>query len=162
MAVAPFAESARSTKAVDLGSALVMLAGGALVVYGLLFLIRNFSTFIELGLTPAQIGATPEEIRSFSPRLYNYVSHLHVAIAGFIVTLGVGFIALGWNGLRHGMRWAGWTVLLMVMTAVGIALPLHYVYGLATLGHLGSLYAAVVALIAGTLLSPAMRRQQRA
>lgn len=162
MADTSFAESAGGTRTVDIGSTLVMLAGVALVVYGLLFLIRNFSGFIELGLTPAQIGATPDQIRSFSPRLYNYVSHLHVAIAGFIVTIGLAFVSLGWNGLRHGMRWAASTVLLMVVTAVAITLPLHYVYGLATTGHLGSLYAAVVALILGTLLSPAIRRHKRA
>ena len=59
-------------------------AGLGLVAYGAVFLVRNFSGFIELGLTPAHIGATPDEIRAFSPRLFNYISHLQVAIAGFI------------------------------------------------------------------------------
>src|SRR5689334_18736949 len=114
---------------------MVMVAGLGLVAYGVLFLFRNFSGFIELGLTPAHVGATPDEIRAFSPRLHNYISHLQVAIAGFIMSLGVAVISLAWNGLRRRMAWAAWTVLLMVIVAIGIALPLHYVYGLATMGH---------------------------
>jgi hypothetical protein len=48
----------------------VALAGIGLVGYGLMFLIRNFTGFIELGLTPEHIGGTPEQIQAFSPRLF--------------------------------------------------------------------------------------------
>ena len=143
----------RGGEAIDLASGIVMLAGVGLVAYGILFLFRNFTGFIELGLTPAHIGATPDEIRGFSPRLYNYISHLQVAIAGFIMALGVAVISLAWNGLRQRLAWAAWTVVLMVLVAVGVALPLHYVYGLATMGHLGTLYVDVALLILGSLYS---------
>jgi hypothetical protein len=143
----------RETRAIDLGSGTVLIAGVGLVAYGLLFLARNFSGFIELGLTPAHVGATPEQIRDISPRLFNYISHLQVAIAGFIMALGVATISLAWNGLRQRMAWAAWTVLLMTIVAVGVALPLHYVYGLATMGHLGTLYVDVVLLVAGSVYS---------
>jgi hypothetical protein len=43
--------------------------------------------------------------------------------------------------------------LVVVIVAVCVTLPLHYVYGLATMGHLGSLYVAVVMLVAGSWLS---------
>jgi hypothetical protein len=43
----------------DLGSALVALAGFGLVGYGILFLIRNFTGFIDLGLTPGHVVARP-------------------------------------------------------------------------------------------------------
>lgn len=56
-------------------SLMVIVAGLALIVYGLLFVWRNVTSFIELGLTPAHVGATPHQIRDFSPRLYNYLSH---------------------------------------------------------------------------------------
>ena len=36
---------------------------------------------------------------------------------------------------------------------VGLALPLHYVYGLATLGHLGPIYLDAVILLVGTILA---------
>lgn len=143
----------REARALDAGTGMVLIAGLGLVAYGLLFLARNFSGFIELGLTPAHVGATPDQIRAISPRLFNYISHLHVAIAGFIMALGVATISLAWNGLRHRMAWAAWTVLLMVIVAVGVALPLHYVYGLATMGHLGILYVAVALLVAGSVYS---------
>jgi sterol desaturase/sphingolipid hydroxylase (fatty acid hydroxylase superfamily) len=146
----------------DVGSGLVIAAGIALIIYGIVFLFRNFNGFIELGLTPAHIGATPDQIRSFSPRLFNYISHLQVAIAGFIMALGIAVISLAWYGMRQGMSWAASTVLLVVITAVTVTLPLHYVYGLATLGHLGSLYVDVAALIVGALLSLRTKTDDRA
>src|SRR5262245_48159178 len=126
-----------SAPAAGLGVNLVTLAGVGLVAYGLMFLVRNFTGFIELGLTPEHIGGTPEQIRAFSPHLYNYISHLQVAVAAFIIALGVAVIALAWQGIRTGQRWALWTAFLAPVIGVGIALPLHYVYGIATLGHLG-------------------------
>src|SRR5689334_23971413 len=143
----------------DAATWMVLVAGFALIGYGVFFVFRNFSGFIELGLTPAHVGATAEQIRAFSPRLYNYISHLQVAIAGFIVALGVAVISLAWNGMRHRLAWAAGTVLAVVLVAVAIALPLHYVYGLATMGHLGSLYVAVALFIAGSIMT--LRRQRQ-
>jgi hypothetical protein len=144
----------------DAGTWMVLVAGFALIGYGVFFVFRNFSGFIELGLTPAHVGATPEQIRAFSPRLYNYISHLQVAIAGFIVALGVAVISLAWNGLRVHARWAAWTVAVVVIVATAITLPLHYVYGLATLGHLGTLYVDVLLLLAGSALSLRSARER--
>jgi hypothetical protein len=70
------------------------LSGVGLVGYGIMFLVRNFTGFIELGLSPAHVGGTPNQIRSFSPDLYEYISHLQVAVSGFIIALGVAVIAL--------------------------------------------------------------------
>ena len=137
----------------DLGTSMVLIAAVALIAYGIFFVWRNFTGFIELGLTPAHVGATPEQIRAFSPRLYNYVSHLQVAIAGFIIAIGVALGSLAWNGMRKHVRWASFTILVVVIVAVAITLPLHYVYGLATMGHLGSLYVDVTLFIAGSALS---------
>src|SRR5262245_19181125 len=137
----------------DIGTWMVLVAAVALIAYGLFFVWRDFHGFIELGLTPAHVGGTPDEIRAFSPRLYNYNSHLQVAVAGFIVALGVAVFSLAWNGMRHRMPWAGRTVLTVVIVAVLITLPLHYVYGIATMGHLGSLYVAVALLVVGSVLS---------
>lgn len=158
-ATLPLSSGVQGAKTGSFGAGMVIFAGAALLAYGLLFLWRNFTGFIELGLTPAHIGATPDQIRAISPRLLNYISHLQVAIAGFIMALGVAVISLGWNGLRYRVTWAAWTVLLVVGVAVGVGLPLHYVYGLATMGHLGSLYVIVVMLLAGSLLS--MRSPRR-
>ncbi len=143
----------------NLGANLVLLAGVGLVGYGVMFLVRNFTGFIELGLTPQLIGGTPEEIRAFSPHLYHYISHLQVAVAAFIIALGIAVIALAWNGIRTGQRWALWTAFLAPVVGVGLALPLHYSYGFATLGHLGLIYLDAAILLAGTVLAAkALRR----
>ena len=137
----------------DLGAKLVALAGIGLVGYGIMFLIRNFTGFIELGLTPAHIGGTPEQIQAFSPDLYEYISHLQVAVSAFIIALGVAVIALAWYGIRNGERWALWTAFIAPVIGVAIALPLHFVYGIATLGHLGLIYLDALILLVGTVLA---------
>jgi hypothetical protein len=137
----------------ELGAKLVALAGVGLVAYGVMFLIRNFTGFIELGLTPEHVGGTPEQIRAFSPHLFYYISHLQVALAGFIIAFGMAVIALAWFGIRTGERWAFWTALFVPVVAIVLALPLHYVYGLATLGHLGLIYLDVAILLIGIVVA---------
>jgi len=142
-----------SVSSARLGPNLVTLAGIGLVGYGIMFLIRDFTGFIELGLTPEHVGGTPEQIRAFSPHLFNYISHLQVAVAAFIIALGVAVIALAWRGIRTGQRWALWTAFFAPVIGVGIALPLHYAYGIATLGHLGLIYLDAAILLVGTVLA---------
>jgi hypothetical protein len=137
----------------DLGAKVVAFAGIGLVGYGIMFLIRNFTGFIELGLTPAHIGGTPEQIRAFSPDLYEYISHLQVAVSAFIIALGVAVIALAWFGIRTGQKWAMWTAFLTPVIGVAIAVPLHFPYGIGTLGHLGLIYLDAVILLVGTIMS---------
>ena len=137
----------------SLGASTVALAGAGLIIYGTMFLIRNFNGFIELGLTPALIGTTAEALHQSNPRLYHYISHLQVALAGFIIGLGLAVIALAWFGIRRRARWALGTACLAPVVAVALALPLHYPYGFATVGHLGLIYLDAVILLAGTLLA---------
>ena len=137
----------------DLGGKVVALAGLGLIGYGILFLIWSFTGFIELGLTSDHVGSTPEQIAAFSPQLYDYISHLQVALGGLIMALGVAVVALAWFGIRTGQKWALWTAFLAPIIALLISLPLHYIYGLDTLGHLGPIYLDVVILVAGTVMS---------
>jgi hypothetical protein len=138
---------------VALGAKVVALAGVGLVGYGIMFLVRNFNGFIELGLTPHHIGGTPKQIQAFSPALYNYISHLQVGVSAFIIALGIAVIGLAWFGIRTGQTWAMWTAFIAPVTAVVIALPLHFVYGIGTLGHLGLIYVDGLILLVGTVLS---------
>ena len=149
--VSPQMRTAASSAAA--GANVVALAGVGLVGYGIMFLIRNFNGFIELGLTPAHVGATPEQIQAFSMDLYEYISHLQVAVSAFIIALGVAVIALAWFGIRNGERWAMWTAFLTPVIGVGIALPLHFTYGIGTIGHLGLIYLDAAILLVGTVLS---------
>jgi len=138
---------------ISTGANIVALAGVGLVVYGGLFLIRNLHGLTELGLTPDHVGGTPEQIQSFSQNLYNYISHLQVALSGFIIALGVSVIALAWFGIRRGEAWAVWTAFIAPVVAVVIALPLHFPYHIATLGHLGLIYLDATILLVGTIIS---------
>jgi len=132
---------------------LVALSGIGLVGYGLLFLIVNFTNFIELGLTPDLVGGTAQQIQQLNPLLYDYISHLQVALSGFIIALGVAVIWLAWEGIRSGQKWALWAAFITPVIAVGIALPLHFTFGLGTLGHLGPIYLDAAILLAGTILA---------
>ena len=145
--------SGPARSAPKLGANLVTLAGVGLVGYGLVFLIRNFTGFTELGLTAEHVGGTPEQIRAFSPHLYNYISHLQVAIAGLLMALGIAVIALAWGGIRTGQRWALSAALLAPVIGVIVAVPLHYVYGIATMGHLGPIYLDLALLLIGVTLA---------
>lgn len=135
------------------GANVVALAGIGLIGYGLMFLIRNFAGFTELGLTPALVGGTPQQIQAFSQNLYNYISHLQVALSGFIIGVGIAVIALAMFGIRRGESWALWTAFLAPVAAVGIALPLHFPFHFATLGHLGLIYLDAAILLVGTIIS---------
>ncbi len=137
----------------SVGANVVALAGLGLVAYGLMFWYRNYHGFIELGLTPAAIGGTPEQIQGFSMNLYHYVMHLQIAVAAFILAIGVAVLGLAQWGIKSGQRWAVWTAFLVPVIGVAIALPPHYMYGFATMGHLGLIYADAAILLVGTLLA---------
>jgi hypothetical protein len=137
----------------DLGAKVVALAGIGLIGYGILFLIQSFTGFIELGLTPDLVGATPQQIAAFSPQLYDYISHVQVALGGLIIALGMAVVMLAWFGIRTGQKWTLWTAFIAPVIALVISLPLHYVYGLDTWGHLGPIYLDVALLIVGTVMS---------
>ncbi len=145
--------SAHIVASADLGAKVVALAGIGLIGYGILILIQNFTGLIEIGLTPDHVGSTPEQIAAFSPQLYDYISHVQVALGGLIIALGAAVVALAWFGIRTGQKWALWTAFLAPIIALVVSLPLHYVYGLDTLGHLGPIYLDVVLLMVGTVMS---------
>jgi len=142
-----------TTMPLTLSAATVALAGVGLIAYGIMFLIRNFNGFIELGITPELIGTTAEGLQRANPQLYHYISHIQVALAGFMIGLGIVVIALAWFGIRNGARWALWSAFLGPVVAVAVALPLHYPYGFDTIGHLGLIYLDGFILLVGTILA---------
>ncbi|MGX9902241.1 hypothetical protein ACW0JT_24940 [Arthrobacter sp. SA17] len=132
------------------GSALMTLAGLAFVAYAAVFLTLNFTgTFLELGIGPEQVDKGKAEVEAFSPQLYHYISHLHIALSGFIAATGLALAGLSWYGVRRGERWAFGTAVIVTVVGLVVALPAHYPWGLATLGHLGPVYLAVLIFFAG-------------
>jgi cytochrome bd-type quinol oxidase subunit 2 len=131
---------------------LIALAGVGLIGYAILFFIVNFTSFIELGLGEGEVGATNSSVLAFSEKFHHYVSHLQVALSGFIAATGVALVVFAMWGIQRGERWAFWGAVATAVIAVGVALPLHYPYGLATLGHLGLIYLDVLIFAAGVVL----------
>lgn len=142
-----------ATDRLEVGARLLALAGVAVFLYGLGFLIIDFTAFTELGLTAQQVGGTPTAISGFSQALYNYISHLQVALSAFIMAFALQLTALAWFGVRRRQRWALWTVAIGSAVAYAVAVPLHFVYGLATLVHLGPFALVALVLIAGMVLA---------
>lgn len=148
-----FQNLSRAEDRLEMGGRLIALAGVAVLIYGIVFLILNFTSFIETGLSPQLIGGDARTIQGFSAGLYRYISHLQVNIAAFIIGNGIMIIALGLFGVRRGEGWALWTALLAYMVGLVIGLPIHYVYGLATFVHVGPFYLVTALVLIGSGLA---------
>ena len=136
------------------GSGLMALAGLGFIGYGIIFFIRNFTeSFLELGIGPNEVGVGKDQITQFSPQLYHYIGHLHIAVAGFIAATGLAVACLAWFGVRAGHMWAWVTAVAAPVLGLAVALPAHYPNDLDTIGHLGLVYLATAIFVAGALLA---------
>jgi hypothetical protein len=128
-----------------LGSTLMAVAGLAFIGYAVIFL--------ELGIGPNQIAAGRDEIKAFDPNLFNYISHLHIAVSGFIAATGLATAGLAWFGVRRGQVWAYVTAVATPVIGLAVAVPAHYPYHFDTLGHLGLIYLATAIFVIGAALA---------
>ena len=137
----------------DVGAKLMAFAGLAVLLYGVLILVLNFTSFIELGLTPQLTGGNSAAILAFSPGLHNYISHLQVALAAFLIAYALQLMALAWYGVRRGESWALRVAIVSTAAAYVIGVPLHFVYGLATPLHLGPFGLVAIMFTVGAALA---------
>lgn len=138
----------------QVGSTIMALAGVGFVGYGLIFFVRNFTdAFLELGIGPDQVDVGKTQIEEFSPDLLHYISHLHIAVSGFIAAAGIAVAALAWYGVRRGELWAWVTAVVVPVFGLAVALPAHYPWGFATLGHLGLIYLDTLLFVIGAALA---------
>lgn len=136
------------------GSWLMGIAAVGFIGYAVIFLIRNFTdAFLELGIGPKQVSVGKEQIQAFSPSLYHYIGHLHIAVSGFIAATGVAVLFLVIFGVRRGELWAWVGAVTAPVLGLAIALPAHYPNHFDTLGHLGLIYLATLIFVAGALLA---------
>lgn len=147
-----------------LGTVLMMVAAVGFIGYAVIFFVRNFTdSFLELGIGHNEVSVGKDQITEFSPSLYHYISHLHIAVSGFIAATGLAVAVLTWYGVRRGYLWAWWGAVSAPVLALAVALPAHYPNDLDTLGHLGLIYLAVVIFVVGALISlPALLGRQAA
>jgi hypothetical protein len=142
------------SSALQVGSGLMALAGLGFVGYGIIFFIRNYTdSFLELGIGPNEVGVGKDQITQFSPELYHYISHLHIAVAGFIAAAGLAVACLAWFGVRAGYLWAWVTAVATPVLGLAVGLPAHYPNDFDTIGHLGLVYLATAIFMVGALIA---------
>ena len=136
------------------GVYLMTFAAVSFIGYAVIFFVRNFTgDFLELGIGPDQIASGKDEIKAFDNDLYHYISHLHIAVSGFIASTGLAVAALAWFGVRSRQMWAWVAAVAAPVLALIVALPAHYPWGFATIGHLGLIYLATLIFVIGAVLS---------
>jgi hypothetical protein len=145
------------------GVYLMSFGAVAFIGYAIIFFVRNFTdSFLELGIGPEQVSVGKTQIEAFSPSLYDYISHLHIAVSGFIAATGLAVAALAWFGVRRGHVWAWVAAVAAPVLGLAIALPAHYPWGFDTIGHLGLIYLATAIFVVGAVLSGKALLDERA
>jgi hypothetical protein len=136
------------------GSWLMGTAAVGFIGYAVIFFIRNFTdAFLELGIGPNEVSVGREEIQRFSPSLFHYIGHLHIAVSGFIAATGVAVLFLVAYAVRKGELWAWVGAVAAPVLGLAVALPDHYPNDFDTIGHLGLIYLATVVFVVGALLA---------
>jgi hypothetical protein len=136
------------------GSWLMGIAAAGFIGYGVLFFIRNFTdSFLELGIGPNEVNVGKDQIQAFSPSLYEYMSHLQIALSGFIAATGLAVVFLVAYGVRRGYAWAWIGAVASPVLALLVALPAHYANHFDTLGHLGLIYLATLIFVVGAVMT---------
>jgi hypothetical protein len=137
-----------------MGTNLMAVAAVGFIGYAIIFLIRNFTdSFLELGIGPNEVEVGKDQIIEFSPALFEYIGHLHIAVSGFIAATGLAVLFLAWFGVRKGYMWALVAAVAAPVLGLAVALPAHYPNDFDTLGHLGLIYLAVLIFVVGAGLS---------
>jgi hypothetical protein len=152
LATAPATQ--RAGTALRVGTGLMTVGAAAFVGYAVIFFVRNFTdSFLELGIGPGEVSVGKDEIEAFSPSLYHYIGHLHIAVSGFIAATGLAVVFLSWFGVRRGQMWAWVGAVAAPVLGLAVALPAHYPYGFDTVAHLGLIYLATAVFVVGAVLA---------
>lgn len=140
--------------ALRVGSWLMGGASVGFIGYAVIFLVRNFTdSFLELGIGPNEVNVGKDEIQAFSPSLFEYIGHLHIAVSGFIAATGLAVLFLVAYGVRRGHMWAWVGAVAAPVLGLAVALPAHYPNDFDTIGHLGLIYFATLVFVAGALIA---------
>lgn len=145
----------KSNSQLLLGSKLMALAAIAFIGYAIVFFLLNFwGTGFELGVDSIN-GTTRDQLNTYNPAVLYYISHLHIATAGFIAATGIAAFALSWYGVRQGMLWAWIAAVAAPVVGLAVALPMHWfnLFNHDWVLHLGPIYLATAVFVVGALKS---------
>src|SRR6266571_8430179 len=113
-------------QALQRGATLMVLGALIFLVYAVVFFVRAFgSSGFEIGVETLN-GVTPQQLDRLNPAIMGYITHLHVAVAGFIAATAIAAGGLAWYGVRDGLWWAWITGVIVPVVGLAMALPLHY------------------------------------
>jgi hypothetical protein len=153
------------------GASLMVFGALIFLVYAIVFFFRAFaSSGFELGVETLN-GVTQQQLDGLNPAIMGYITHLHVAIAGFIAATAIAAGGLAWYGVRDGLWWAWIIAVVVPVVGLAVALPMHYMghFNYDWVSHLGPIYlgtiiyvvGAVVALVGLTQGAPAAAQARR-
>src|SRR6266540_6424215 len=135
--------------------AVTMVVGAAIFLgYAIVFFFRALSgAGFELGVATLN-GVTRAQLDQLNPAIMGYITHLHLAVAGFIAATAIAVIGLTWYGVRAGAWWAWITAVISPVVGLAIALPMHYTGAFEHdwVSHLGPIYLGTLVYVAGALM----------
>jgi hypothetical protein len=137
------------------GASLMVLGALIFLVYAVVFLFRAFtSDGFELGVETLN-GVTRQQLDAINPAIIGYITHLHVALSGFIAATAIAAAALAWYGVRDGLSWAWVAGVIAPVVALAVALPLHYMghFHYDWVRHLGPIYVGTIVYVAGAVVA---------
>lgn len=137
-------------------AATYMVAGAAIfLAYGIVFIFSSLSgDGFEIGV-PTLNGVTVADLNALNPAIMAYITHIHLALGGFIAATAVAVMALCWFGVRRG-DWRAWLAA-MIAPVIGLiaALPMHYLglFDHNWVTHIGPIYLGTAIFVGGGLLA---------
>jgi hypothetical protein len=137
------------------GAGLMVLGALIFLVYAVVFFFRAFASGgFELGVETLN-GVTPDQLDKLNPAIMGYITHLHVAIAGFIAATAIAAGGLAWYGVRDGLWWAWIIAVIVPVVGLAVALPMHYMghFNYNWVSHLGPIYLGTVIYVVGALVA---------
>jgi hypothetical protein len=135
------------------GAALMVLGALIFLVYAVVFFFRAFASGgFELGVETLN-GVTPQQLNGLNPAIMGYITHLHVAIAGFAAATAIAAGGLAWYGVRNGLWWAWITAVISPVLGLAVALPLHWMghFNYDWVSHLGPIYLGTIIYVVGAV-----------
>ncbi len=137
------------------GSILMLIGSLSFILYAIAFFFRSFlGKGFEIGVETLN-GATKESINAFNAAIVPYITHLHIAVSGFIAATGIAVAALSWYGVKHKRWWAWIAAVISPVVGLAVALPMHYFnyFNYNWVFHLGPIYLGTLIFIIGALIS---------
>jgi len=137
------------------GAGLMVLGALIFLVYAIVFFFRALaSSGFEVGVETLN-GVTRQQLNELNPAIMYYITHVHVAVSGFIAATAIAVGALAWYGVRTGLWWAWITGVVVPVVGLAVALPLHYMghFNYDWVSHLGPIYIGTIAYVAGVVVA---------